>query len=354
MTDDFVTRLQLQLREAATREQARGSRRLVPALRGRRVVTPRPVAAVAAAVLVLIAAGLIVRAGDGTRIVPPAPAAPRVLATFGVGENPTDLVGAFGAVWTFDRADGTLLRVDPGSRKVTARVAVGDDARVAAGPDAVYTADIVSGTVTRVDPQTARATARRRLGVAQAVLPLIDAGRLWAVGVDGAARLDPATLAPQATIALHGGFKATGWALVAGDLWALQADGRLHHFDAATGAPRKAAGAPRGLGRLFSSGGAVFGLYGDHVLRLDPASGRVLWRSAVAGAVGATAVRGDLLWAHVAAAAGGHDRLVAFDAHTGRQVAATSLREFGSSGLARVGDHLWLTTPAGKVVVLGW
>src|SRR4029079_13201080 len=130
-----------------------------------------------------------------------------------------------------------------------------------------------------------------RFGTANAVLPLTDKGRLWAVGVDGAVRLDPATLATRATVAPRGGFKATGWGLTGGDLWALQADGRLHHFDSATGAPRSLGHAPRGLVYLFSVGGAILGVGNGQLVRLDPRSGTVLWRSRLTGEVGATAVQ---------------------------------------------------------------
>jgi DNA-binding beta-propeller fold protein YncE len=317
-------------------------------------VTLAAAAAALATIVIVAAAALLAGVIGGERAVPSRPATPRVLATVSVGQNPYALVAAFGAAWVFDRSDGMLLRVDPNTRKVTARVPVGQDVLVGSGPDAVYAAERGSGTVTRIDPRDARATTHRRFGTANAVLPLTDKGRLWAVGVDGATRLDPATLATRATVALRGGFKATGWGLTGGDLWALQADGRLHHFDSATGAPRSLGHAPRGLAYLFSAGGAIFGVGDGQFMRLDARSGAVLWRSPVAGEVGPAAVQRGAVWVHVSDPARGADRLAGFDVATGRPVGATSLPEFGAAGLARVGGQLWLTTPGGEVLVLGW
>ena len=49
----------------------------------------------------------------------------------------------------------------------------------------------------------------------------------------------------------------------------------------------------------------------------------------------------------------GPDRLVQLDAATGRERSSLALATFGATGLAAVGDELWLDTPVGETLILG-
>ena len=113
MTDDFVTRLQLQLREAAIGQQTWSPRRRFGNALRVRVGLPAAAAALAT-IAILAAAALLVGVIGGERAVPSRPATPRVLATVSVGQNPYALVAAFGAAWH----DGDLyFQSGPATRK---------------------------------------------------------------------------------------------------------------------------------------------------------------------------------------------------------------------------------------------
>src|SRR5215218_6788528 len=98
MTEDFVTQLRLQLREAALREERRApfARRLARARRG--LPGPLPVAAALAVALLALAVALGAVALRGE----PEPAAPRVVGTYAVASGLSPLAPGFGAVWTAD------------------------------------------------------------------------------------------------------------------------------------------------------------------------------------------------------------------------------------------------------------
>jgi DNA-binding beta-propeller fold protein YncE len=88
-------------------------------------------------------------------IAPGAPAAAPRLVGEAVGDlaSPRGVKVGFGSVWVAAGGDSALLRVDPGNRRVTAKVAVGDDpADLAIGEGSIWTADEEGDSVTRIDP----------------------------------------------------------------------------------------------------------------------------------------------------------------------------------------------------------
>ena len=158
MTEDFVTRLGLQLRDAAERE----ARRSAPAraLRSRPAV---PALALGAVVLVLaVAAAALWLRGDDA---PPLPATPTVIAELELTPNPEQIVPAFGSIWIADPVAGTLVRVDPGSRAVLARIPVGSAPFINPQPvgDELWAVNSDSARLTRIDPRTNRVLARSAL-----------------------------------------------------------------------------------------------------------------------------------------------------------------------------------------------
>lgn len=110
---DFVTGLREDLVEAAAREAARAPHRR-PA--GPRL---RPQLVLGAAALAAVAAVLVVVLASVAPAPRPAPAAPRVVTRFDVGGSPGAAAFAGGALWLQDD-DGTVRRVDPRRRRVTA------------------------------------------------------------------------------------------------------------------------------------------------------------------------------------------------------------------------------------------
>ncbi len=83
-----------------------------------------------------------------------------------VGEVTYGLAAGGGSVWVGGLSSGDVLRLDPATGKVVARVTAG--ARIfnlASAPGAVWAVGNVSGTVARIDTRTSKVTATVRVGL---------------------------------------------------------------------------------------------------------------------------------------------------------------------------------------------
>jgi len=99
------------------------------------------------------------------------------------------MVAAAGSLW-LALDDGSVLRVDPASRRVTARVAVGGRPFAVAGGDAgVFLANQYAPVVTRIDPATNRVAAR--IPIAADLAVAVGAGAVWAADSSALYRIDP-------------------------------------------------------------------------------------------------------------------------------------------------------------------
>ena len=199
MTDDFVTRLGVALRDAADREE----RRRVPwrALATARTTLPRlrpsPVLATLIAGLVLAAAvyGLAsLRTGDTV------PAGPKIVAKLSPAGGLDQVVAGFGSVWLEDSDSQTLLRMDPATRRVTARIPLGGAIEMAPGRGVLWVGLWRNGTTSllRIDPKTNKVAGRLDLGAVPGGwgpggVPVMVNGHLWVLSVEAATRVDPAT-----------------------------------------------------------------------------------------------------------------------------------------------------------------
>ncbi len=116
MSQDFTTRLQLELREAAMRHERRS------AFSRLRTELPRPprMAAVAALAAAVLAALVLIGGLSWHR--EETITAPRVTETFPVTDTIASMATGFGSVWVTDPSKPELLRVDPSDHKVTGRV----------------------------------------------------------------------------------------------------------------------------------------------------------------------------------------------------------------------------------------
>jgi hypothetical protein len=366
MSEDFVTQLRLQLREAALREERRRAvgRRIVHARRG--LPGPAPVASAVAVALLALAVALGAFALRGE----PEPTAPKVIGTFSVASGLSPLEPGFGAVWTADPIRGEILRIDPASRRVAARIPVAGEARVAAGAGAVWAIageQLFSGVrgpvrLLRIDPTTNRVVARipMRTAAGDDFGPVdlqIDRGVVWVVGVAGALRVDPTRNAADRFVDLTDETGAeTRGAVTAGDsVWALTVDGRLRQFDAATnravGEVHVRAQADSYLG--WGPPGTLTLIGTDQIARLERASGHRLWATTLSGEIRYWTADDEFLWVgHVSRAPGGRDRLSRLDAESGRRSGHVDLPEPGVAGIAKVGRDIWVSTPGGKIVVV--
>jgi putative pyrroloquinoline-quinone binding quinoprotein len=354
MREDFVTRLQLQLRDAAERDARAGA--FGRSLRGsrRRLGSPA-VAGALAAVLAAIAvvAGAVLLRDE------PEPAGPHVVARLELTGNPEELISAFGSLWIADPVAGDVVRVDPESRRVLARIAVGPAQSLALEPvgSELWVIGAQPTEALRIDPGTDATTGRVRFRTpAGRPFPAIrvfgpPAG-VWAVGSEGALRIDPATGAGLALVSRPtDASELTGTAIGPRHMWALRSDGRIQRFDAATGAPQGVfRPALPGTFSIAALGDDLLALGDGTIARLDGARGTVLWERALGEHVNRFDVADGLVWVHTTTA-GAPDRLTAVTADSGRTVSSLPLGTFGATGLAVSGREIWIDTASRTIVV---
>ena len=363
---DFQASLRMQLREAAEREQRRGllarlaaaGRALLPGV-GHSLL---PAAAVAATIAAAISVAAIFLMSDSEQR-PVAP--PEVVAELGVADSIGATFGAFGSVWMADTSREELLRIDPDTRRVVARLPVAGEVALGVGAGDLWALQAgpaqggfdLGGPLLRIDPSTNRVTARIALG-AVAGQPfggyevLDGRDEVWVAGVSGALRIDARTNRVTQAIAAPDQLVSTHFALLDGDLWAITEDGRLLSFDTRTG--RTVSDVRLGLteaGDLATTpGGALIAAAPGALARVEPYTGRVLWRTRLGPSVDVWTGAGGLIW--VRSSGQGQDRLSALDPETGRVLTRVELEDFGAAGLAAVDDELWLSTVGGNVVVM--
>jgi putative pyrroloquinoline-quinone binding quinoprotein len=363
---EFQASLRMQLREAAEREQRRGL--LARLAAAGRVLLPNighsvlPAAAVTATIAAAISVAAIFLMSDSEQR-PVAP--PEVVAELSVADSLGATFGAFGSVWMADTTRDELLRVDPDSRRVVGRLPVAGELALGVGDGSLWALQEgrarggfgLSGPLLRIDPSTNRVTARIALGTVAgqpfAGYEVLD-GRdeVWVAGASGALRIDARTNRVTQTIAAPDQLVSTHFALLDGDLWAITEDGRLLSFDTRTGRP--VSNVRLGLteaGDLGTGpGGTLIAATPGALARVEPYSGRVLWRTRLGGRVEMWAAAGGMIWTRSSGEV--HDRLTALDPETGRMLTSVQLEDFGGAGIATVGEELWLSTVGGSVVVL--
>lgn len=110
---------------------------------------------------------------------------------------PLAVAFGFGSAWMPGEPGDQqeLLRVDPASLAVVARIPVGQGATAVAGPDAIWVLNGGDGTVSRVDPTTNAVTETLRVGAPGFMAGVFAGGRLWIQNEDThqVLRLDPRT-----------------------------------------------------------------------------------------------------------------------------------------------------------------
>jgi len=371
MSQDFTTRLQLQLREAALREERRGA--LGRQLAGLRLAAPGPAATAgfalaAVLVAVVVALGGIRWGGEETV------SNPKVIGDVPLAENLGTIGAGFGSVWVADTDRQRVLRVDPRTRRVVAQIATGGDPNafggdpvITVGAGAVWAIARSPGTdggarVLRIDPRTNRVSARVTLRPQGAprffVLGVqIIRGVPWAVGAQGAIELDPVTAAMRRFLPteLPAGEPYPLW--ITGtdtELWVLTREQRIDRYDLDSG--RRAGSLPvrlpTAVGVLpYPQGTVLLGRTGE-LARIDPDDGRVAWRRTLGTMIGVPVLIDGTLWIHASDTDGGRDRLVEMDLETGRVLSSTGLPQFGAADLTRSGDDLWISSPAGHVMIV--
>ncbi len=380
---DFENRLRLALREAAKQEMQRSRvARTVATGRSALLVTRRSLVPAAAAVLgtllaLAVATLFLTLSGSERETVSP----PKVVARLALADSLGAPVGAYGSVWVADTGQDRLLRVDPDSRRVTARLPVQGDLGLAPLDDTLGALsgqfppprNEFRGLLLRIDPRSDEVTARIPLrtpsGEPFAGLDLAaDQDSVWILGTTarwhnddslGLMRLDARTSRVTAAFALPGGWGRAGIALRDDGLWAITADHRLLRFDAGTAEKLSEARLDLPLGdQDLDPTPGIIRFVGETLVTstpgglagIDPYAARVAWRRHLGQSVHGWTEADGLIWATVSRQ--GPDRLVAAHPEDGRVATSVELGAFGSAGIASLGGELWITTAGGEALVL--
>jgi streptogramin lyase len=367
MSQDFTTRLQLQLREAALRDERRSP--LGRRLAGLRHGMPRPAvvtaAALAAALVVAVVVAGGVRWGGETPV-----ATPKVIADFPLADNLGQITSGFGAVWAADSKNLEVLRVDPRTHDVQARIktggdtnAFGGDPLLNAGAGAVWAIARAPSNdgghrAVRIDPATNRVTDRVLLPAAQAPLVFdiqIDQGRPWVITSRGAIGLDPATGRPVSFVRILQPAAEVGPLLSFvhdGELWVLTREGTLDRYDLGSGRRTASEKVPLAGAQIVvpTDDGVIYGVAGGELVLVR--DGKEAWRRGLGNTVAPPLVLGGTAWVHASDMASGRDRLIELDVRSGKVRSSTGLPQFGVRGAATVGDDIWLSTPNGRVMIV--
>jgi YVTN family beta-propeller protein len=106
----------------------------------------------------------------------------RVTAKVVLPGAPAGIAAGLGAVWVTDQLNDRVLRVDPLRATVVATIQVGRAPYgIATGAGAVWVANGVDGTVSRIDPLANRVVATIQVGSSPRALA-VGAGNVWVAG----------------------------------------------------------------------------------------------------------------------------------------------------------------------------
>jgi len=220
----------------------------------------------------------------------------------------------FGSLWA-PIPSGELLRIDPASLEIVARIPVGAAPYrgVAIGSDAVYIPNAGDDTISKVDPTT------------NAVIATF-----------------PTTL----------GGDSEGSIGVSGDsLWVVAGEGVLNRLDSSTGAVLSAAAIPTDAHGVVVDGGCVWvtSSANNAVAQIDVATGGTLNTIAIEPGPRFLTAGGGSVWV----LSQGSGKVTRIDSGTGAVVATIDVHAPGPGGDISYGEGgVWVTTfgkPAGKI-----
>jgi outer membrane protein assembly factor BamB len=358
MSEEFTDRLRLQLREAALREERRGGfARAATAAWTRPSLAVGSLAAAVAAGLVLVLGLWMVLSANPETAKPPV-TGPRVLANVQVG-NALGFSGrfAYGAVWLTDSDTGQILRVDPRTRRVTARIPAGGEVTMDAAAGSIWAARRLGqgGPLLRIDARTGKIVERIPMrtpggGAFQGGYVLAGPSRVWVIGNEAIA-IDPVSNRVVSQIRLGGDFKVVDAFVSNGELWLTRGDRSITRFDAVSGRRIGRATWPA-KGFMFPYADKLVSVGSGRAALVDPKTGRALWTTRIPAQEehDATIAGGRLLVQGTAA--DGREQIWALDPRTGRLVGRTAIPGFSVLRTLTVGRDVWATTAGGKVVIV--
>jgi streptogramin lyase len=341
---DFVTELRREV--VAAHAQHR-----VAAVRTRRR-RRRPVLAGAVALAaLLVAVALVVRSIPR----PEQTAEPRVVKVLHIGGNPTDGVLAAGSLWVAEFEHSQVVRIDPRTRKVIARIPVGDGSESIAGDDKGIW--VRADRLWRIDPRTNRATTPRA-GPTGPEIAVSD-GDAWVNNRNYISGESVDRISPAGEIVRRIPLQLPAELAVSGPrLWVSDDDGTIVRIDERSGQiehrwPRLAPGGgneasttlladPRGAWVLSPATGQIIRLDGNRVVRvlqIDDSVRPNMTRAA------------DGLWV-VTSDDPRHSAIERIDPRSGKVTATVQLGSHYPRALVPAPGGLWVVAGDGTVVLV--
>ena len=138
---------------------------------------------------------LWVTSGSGKTLTRINPNNNEIVELIDVGPEPVRLAAADGAVWTLNRGDGSVTRVDTATNKAVVTISIGKDVAagdIAAGEGAVWVS-APGVPLVRIDPRTNK-VAQRFAGVGGGAV-FVAHGSLWLASGSQTLRVDPKLVA---------------------------------------------------------------------------------------------------------------------------------------------------------------
>jgi len=361
---DYISGLRTDLVEAAERERRRGAvGRTARPLRPRawNVGTAKAATAIAAAAAAFVLAVLALAPDRVDRA-----ASPEVVPSIRVASTPTAAAYGDGCLWITDFA-GTLVRVDPVTRRVLGRYALGaQPISVAVSPDAIWVRTAATGphggtgSVLRVDPASGRVLARAKVGDGGGIAVAGDS--VWVPRrFNNDERIDRIDRERMATTGRVDVPNVAGIAAAGGVLWAGVQEGTIVQIDPGDGRvverwPALAPSAGALVGTLAPDAGGLWVLSTARNLILRIEKGRVVRRIAVAPGVRPLLARTRRgLWTTTggeSTAGSGPDGVQRIDPATGRVIERVDLDGRHALALVPAGRNLAVVTQDGRVLVI--
>jgi outer membrane protein assembly factor BamB len=343
MSQDFVTTLRVQLREAAEREARRGPlRRAVPQARPLLLAA----ALAAAAVAIVLAIGTL---GSPKQV--PTTTAPHIVSRLAIANQGGALSTGYGSLWTYDNSGVLRLGAD-GS--LVARIPIRGDINDAyAGTGGMWA--MTDDRLYRIDPRTNRVVARIPLPPpSRSFATVVTDGAVWVANSDQAVEIDLKTNRTGRHVNLdRGGEAPSSFAAEPGRIYMLRRDGLLETLDSRTFG-RVALRRPALPDPLVGAAhGVVFQQVGAGLSAADARTGKLRWRTNL----GTRTINGVIeglgaLWVQGTPVNGNRDQLWKLDPRSGRVLAALPLPDFGTSSMATDRGRLWIMSSGGTLTAI--
>jgi streptogramin lyase len=267
-----------------------------------------------------------------------------VVASLEAGDKPCAVEGGFGSVWVSVYKDDAVLRIDPESHEVLARVKTDfAPCGIAVGGGSVWVENYGGASVTRIDPRT---NAAKEIDVGAAPYDVTyAAGAAWTTdyGDNTVTRIDART---GKTRTVKVGDDPVGIAAVAGSVWVTnKSDGTVSQIDPQTlqVQTHKVGVQP---GWTSWGEGSLWIAELNGMSRIDPTTGRSVQRVRLPSQPNDGDIDGGTVW--VADQAG---RLNALSAGAGKRLGRWPLGIGNPFVVAAYADLLWVVDFAGTKVL---